>query len=180
MSPPEAPHRSKLTSQIYRGAAQKGGSFSFSTNPHRTRSKEDPDIEGSQAGGLGHRPADVHAPIVKTVEPERSCSSTPICMSLASIATAYPTRTGEQHGGPMQPCPEEANLSALITTHGSAIMTDAAPAVHDLSHRAVAQLVEHRSPKPVVVGSSPSRPAQQHGTWVGGTAATAPRCKRDG
>jgi len=42
----------------------------------------------------------------------------------------------------MQPCPEEAILSVFTTTH-----------------RAVAQLVEHRSPKPAVGGSSPSRPA---------------------
>ncbi len=42
----------------------------------------------------------------------------------------------------MQPCPEEAILSAFTTTH-----------------RAIAQLVERRSPKPQVGGSSPSRPA---------------------
>ena len=39
----------------------------------------------------------------------------------------------------MQPCPEEVILPA---------------------HRAVAQLAEHRSPKPTVGGSSPSRPAR--------------------
>lgn len=45
----------------------------------------------------------------------------------------------------MQPCPKEAILPALTTTK---------------THMAVAQLVEQRSPKPSVGGSSPSRHAQ--------------------
>ena len=66
----------------------------------------------------------------------------------------------------MQPCPNEAVLSALITTrHGAVIMSDRRSVLH-LFDRAIAQLVEQRSPKPQVGGSSPSRPARYDvGRW---------------
>jgi hypothetical protein len=46
--------------------------------------------------------------------------------------------------------------------------------LHLFSHRAVAQLVEQRSPKPQVEVSSTSRPAQQHhlGRWHSGNCTS--------
>ena len=67
----------------------------------------------------------------------------------------------------MQPCPNEAILSAFITTrHGAVVMSDRRSVLYGFFRRAIAQLVEQRSPKPQVGGSSPSRPARYDvGRW---------------
>jgi hypothetical protein len=72
----------------------------------------------------------------------------------------------------MQPCPNEAILSAFITTHHGAVIMPNRRSVLRLFHRAIAQLVEQRSPKPQVGGSSPSRPARHHmGRWHSGNCS---------
>jgi hypothetical protein len=79
--------------------------------------KEDPDIKPGPAGGLDREtPAELSVSIVKTVELRTVLFSLAHCMGLA-IVTPYPTRPGEQHGGHMQPCPDEAITSALINTN---------------------------------------------------------------
>ena len=75
----------------------------------------------------------------------------------------------------MQPCPKEAILPAFITTHWSDQYANwPSPSSVLFSHRAVAQLVEQRSPKPQVGGSTPFRPAQQHhlGRWHSGNCTS--------
>jgi hypothetical protein len=119
MSPQEAPHRSKLTSQDLPRSRPEGRLFVFSIQQHRTPRKEVPDIEASQAKGLRDKPlADLDVPTMTTVEPERLCSPRPSAWACL-VAAAYPVGTGEQHGGHMQPCPNEAILPAYTTTHRS-------------------------------------------------------------
>jgi hypothetical protein len=73
----------------------------------------------------------------------------------------------------MQPCPNESVLSAFITTHRSGQYANWPSPSSLISLRAIAQLVEQRSPKPQVGGSRPSRPAQHYytGQWQSGSAA---------